>query len=171
MAKKTTSTNKTAQKKEEKANVFAFLKTRQAKTILGSFLILFSVFLCIAFLSFFFSWEEDQSTLTKLADKTVRTKNLLGKIGANLSHFFIYKGFGIAAFIISFQIFITGIYILLQKKFSKIIISWNWNLLAMLWISITFGFLHGKYALLSGIIGFEINEFLQAFIGKTGLVN
>ena len=170
MAKKTTSTNKTAQKKEEKANVFAFLKTRQAKTILGSFLILFSVFLCIAFLSFFFSWEEDQSTLTKLADKTVRTKNLLGKIGANLSHFFIYKGFGIAAFIISFQIFITGIYILLQKKFSKIIISWNWNLLAMLWISITFGFLHGKYALLSGIIGFEINEFLQAFIGKTGLV-
>ena len=170
MAKKTTSTNKTAQKKEEKANVFAFLKTRQAKTILGSFLILFSVFLCIAFLSFFFSWEEDQSTLTKLADKTVRTKNLLGKIGANLSHFFIYKGFGIAAFIISFQIFITGIYILLQKKFSKIIISWNWNLLAMLWISITFGFLHGKYALLSGIIGFEINEFSQAFIGKTGLV-
>ena len=170
MAKKTTSTNKTAQKKEEKANVFAFLKTRQAKTILGSFLILFSVFLCIAFLSFFFSWEEDQSTLTQLADKTVRTKNLLGKIGANLSHFFIYKGFGIAAFIISFQIFITGIYILLQKKFSKIIISWNWNLLAMLWISITFGFLHGKYALLSGIIGFEINEFLQAFIGKTGLV-
>ncbi|MGB1284214.1 MAG: DNA translocase FtsK 4TM domain-containing protein, partial [Polaribacter sp.] len=154
----------------KKAGVFSFLKTQQTQTIIGSFLLLFSLFLTIAFISFFFNWQEDQSTLTQIADSTVKSKNWLGKIGAKLSHFFIYKGFGIGAFIIPFQLFLTGVYWIFQKKFSKIVISWNWGLLAMLWISITLGFLQKKYALLSGVIGFEINEYLRAFLGKTGLI-
>ena len=170
MTKRKQSAKNIIDSSEKKPNIFAFLKTRQAQTILGTFLILFSAFLCIAFISFFFNWQEDQSSLTKLTDITVRSENLLGKIGANLSHFFIYNGFGIGAFIIPLQIFISGFFILLKKKSSKIIISWNWGLTAMLWISISFGFIHRNYVLLSGIIGFEINEYLQAFIGKTGLV-
>ena len=94
MAKRKTSTKTTIDSSDNKPNILALLKTRQAQTILGIFLILFSAFLCIAFISFFFNWQEDQSTLTQLADKTVKSKNLLGKIGANLSHFFIYKSFG-----------------------------------------------------------------------------
>ena len=156
-------------KEDKKPSFFSYLKTRQAQTILGFFLMLFAFFLCIAFISFFFNWQEDQSTLNHLADKSVKSSNLLGKIGANLSHFFIYDGFGLAAFIIAFQIFISGFYILIKQKFSKVIISWNWSLVAMLWISVTLGFLHQKYALLSGVIGFEINDYLQTFIGKTGL--
>ena len=170
MANRKTSTSKTMNSSDNKPNIFAFLKTRQAQTILGTFLILFSAFLCIAFFSFFFNWQEDQSTLTKLTDRTVTSKNLLGKVGAILSHFFIYKGFGIAAFIIAFQIFLTGINILIKKKFSKVVISWNWSLVAILWISTCLGFTKSNYGLLSGIIGFEINEYLQAFVGKTGLV-
>ncbi|MDN3619087.1 DNA translocase FtsK [Polaribacter undariae] len=170
MAKRRTSSKKPLNSSEQKPSIFAYFKTRQAKTILGSFLILFSFFLCIAFISFFFNWQEDQSILKEFADKTVRSKNLLGKIGANLSNFFIYSGVGIAAFIVAFQILLTGWYILFKKKFSSLIISWNWSLLVMIWISITLGFAYDKYALLSGVIGYEINEFLQAFIGKTGLV-
>jgi len=170
MAKRKTNTKSTLNYSEKKTNIFTFFKTRQAKTILGSFLILFSAFLFIAFISFFFNWQEDQSTLAKLADKTVRSKNLLGKVGANLSHFFIYKGVGIAAFIITYQVFLTGSYIFFKKKFSALIVSWNWALITILWISISFGFVYDKFALLPGIIGFEINELLQAFIGKTGLI-
>jgi len=170
MAKRKQSTKKPIISSDKKPNIFAFLKSRQTQTILGTFLILFAAFLCIAFISFFFNWQDDQSTLTKLTDKTVKSKNLLGKIGANLSHFFIYKGLGLGAFLIAFQVFLTGTFILLKKKFAKIIISWNWCLLATLWVSISLGFLHKKYALLSGIIGFEINNYLQTFIGKTGLV-
>ena len=169
MAKSKQIKTKTSKSKEEKTPVFAFLKTRQTQNILGLFLILFSVFLCIAFISFFFNWQADQSTLNHLTDKTVKSNNLLGKIGANLSHFFIYKGFGIAAFFIVYQVFVTGFYILIKRKFAKIIISWNWGLLSMVWLSITVGFLHQKYALLSGIVGFEINNYLQTFLGKTGL--
>ncbi|MFY9243170.1 MAG: DNA translocase FtsK 4TM domain-containing protein [Polaribacter sp.] len=170
MAKKKITTTKTTSTSNAESSIFSFLKTRQTKTVLAIFLMLFSCFLCIAFISFFFNWQEDQSTLNYITDKTVKSKNLLGKIGANLSHFFIYKCFGLAAFIIAIQIFLTGFYILIKKKFSKIIISWNWSLLAISWISVTLGFLHKKYALLSGIIGFEINDYLQTFVGKTGLV-
>jgi S-DNA-T family DNA segregation ATPase FtsK/SpoIIIE len=170
MAKKKQILQKETIPAEEKSSVFSFLKTRQAQTILGFFLMLFSLFLCIAFISFFFSWQEDQSDLNQLSNRALKSKNLLGKIGASLSHFFIYKGFGLAAFTIAFQIFLSGFYILIKRKFSKIIISWNWGLIAMLWISVALGFLHKKYALLSGVIGFEINDFVQTFIGKTGLV-
>ena len=170
MAKRKPSTEKTAEKPERKPSVFAFLKTKQTQTIFGFFLMLFSLFLCIAFVSFFFNWQEDQSTIHQLSNRAVKSENLLGKIGANLGHFFIYKGFGIAAFIVSFQLFSTGFSILLKRKLSKIIISWNWGLTAMLLVSISLGFLHEKFALISGIIGFEINQYSQDFVGKTGLI-
>ena len=155
--------------KAPKTPIFAFLKTRQAQTIIAAFLILFACFLAIAFFSFFFNWQEDQSTLSQLTNKKVLSKNLLGKIGANLSHFFIYKGFGIGAFILAFQVGITGLYLIFQKKIGKIIVSWNWALLMMLWISIAFGFMDASSALLSGTIGYEVNDYLQRFLGKTGL--
>jgi S-DNA-T family DNA segregation ATPase FtsK/SpoIIIE len=169
MAKRKPSTKTTTDTSERKPSIFAFLKTKQAQTIFGIFLMLFSIFLCIAFISFFFNWQEDQSTLNQLTNRAVKSKNLLGKIGANLSHFFIYKGFGLAAFIVALQLFLTGLYILFQRKLSKMVISWNWSLIAMVLVSVTFGFLHERFALLSGVIGFEINIYLQDFIGKTGL--
>ena len=170
MAKRKPSAKKTMETSEKKPSVFAFLKTKQAQTIFGVFLMLFSLFICIAFISFFFNWQEDQSTLHQLTNRAVKSSNLLGKIGANLSHFFIYRGFGIAAFIITFQLFLTGVYILFQRKLSKMIISWNWGLVAMVLVSVMLGFLHEKFALLSGVIGFEINGYLRDFIGKTGLI-
>ena len=50
------------------------------------------------------------------------------------------------------------------------IISWNWGLISMIWISVTLGFLPDDFAILSGVVGVEINEYLQTFIGKTGLI-
>ena len=169
MAKRETSTKTIAETTEKKPNVFAFFKSKQAQTIFGVFLMSFSFFLCIAFLSFFFKGQEDQSTIHHLTNRAVKSNNLLGKFGANLSHFFIYRGFGIAGFILAVQLFLSGLYILFKRKLSKIIISWNYGLIAMVLVSVTLGFLPKKYALLSGIIGFEINDYLIDFIGKTGL--
>ena len=161
--------SKSSSDMDKKTPFFSFLKTRQAQTVIATFLILFASFLAIAFMSFFFNWQEDQSSLLKFTDKNVLSENLLGKIGAKLSHFFIFEGFGIAAFIIVFQVFITGIYWLFKKKIAKIIISWNWGLSIMLWLSIVFGFLNYESAILSGTIGYELNDYLQRFLGKTGL--
>jgi S-DNA-T family DNA segregation ATPase FtsK/SpoIIIE len=170
MTKRTQNTKTTMSPSDRNPSIIAFLKTRQIQTILGIFLISFATFLFIAFISFFFHWQEDHSTFTKLVDRGVKSENLLGKIGAYLSHFLIYKSVGIGAFVIAFQTFLTGVYILFKKKLSTIVISWNWNLFVMLWLSVSLGFMHHNYGPLSGIIGFEINEYLQSFIGKTGLV-
>jgi S-DNA-T family DNA segregation ATPase FtsK/SpoIIIE len=167
MAKKTKTSAKI---KSTKPNpVVTFFKSRQTQTVIGSFLLLFSLFLLVSFISFFFNWQEDQSIISQFADKTVQGENLLGKVGANLSHYCIYNGFGLGAFIIPYLLFITGLFWLLKTKLSKLIISYNWGLLGMLWISVSLGFINKSVSLLSGVIGFEINEYLQLFIGKTGL--
>ena len=121
----------------------------------------FSFFLCIAFISFFSKGQEDQSTLHHLSDRAIKSENLLGKFGANLSHFFIFRGFGIAGFIIAYQLFLSGLFILFKRKLSKIIVSWNYGLSAMILCSVTFGFLPERYAVLSGVIGFEINDYFK----------
>ena len=169
MTKKTTTKTKKVKAISFLKQILTFFKNRQTQTVIGSFLLLLSLFLLIAFISFFFSWKEDQSLLTEFSNRNLSTKNLLGKLGANLSHFFIYNGFGLTAFIIPFLIFITGINFLLQNSIKNIITSWNWGLFNMIWISITIGFVNKENTLLSGIVGYEINDYLKAFIGNTGL--
>ncbi len=152
------------------SRVKSFFRNRQNQTIFGAFLVLFSVFLTVAFVSFFYTWQEDQSILQQFTNRQLPAKNLLGKIGAKLGNLFIFKGFGLGAFILNIILFFTGAKIILQSSVRKIISLWNWGLLIMLWLSITLGFVNQKYTILSGIIGFEINEYLQTFIGKTGLI-
>ena len=149
--------------------IVAFFKSRQSQTVIGSFLLFFSLFLFVAFISFFSNWGEDQSIIYEFTNTTAKGKNLLGKVGANLSHFFIYKGFGLGAFILPYLLFLSGLFWLFKTKLSRIIISYNWGLLSMVWISISLGFLKKSSPLLSGITGYEINEYLELFIGRTGL--
>ncbi|CAL2081173.1 DNA translocase FtsK [Tenacibaculum sp. 190524A02b] len=170
MAKKKTTVKKTKTKAPLLPKIKSFVNNRQNQTIFGAFLILFSIFLTVAFISFFYSWQEDQSSLNEFYNRSLPTENLLGKVGAKLSNLFIYNGFGLGAFILNSLFFFTGARILLQTNLKKIVTSWNWGLLTMLWASIALGFVSHKYAVLSGVIGFELNEYLQTFIGKTGLI-
>ncbi|SNR15498.1 FtsK/SpoIIIE family DNA translocase [Tenacibaculum jejuense] len=173
MAKKTVSKKTKKVEKPAKPSLFKqaneFFKNRQTQTILGVFLVLFAIFLCVAFISFFFSWEYDQSILTEFDNKQLKAKNLLGKIGSSLSHILVYNGFGLAAFILPFLILLTGISFLLQTRLKSMVARWNWGLFNMLWVAIALGFVEKKFALLSGTVGYELNEYLQTFIGKTGL--
>jgi len=156
-------------KKERFVKTKVFFQNRQVQTVLGVFAILFGLFLCISFISFFFSWQDDQSLLNEFQNKKEVAKNLLGKIGANLSHFFIYKGFGIASFMIPILFIITGTYILLLINLKKIFKSLNWGILGMIWIATSFGFANEKFALLAGVIGVELNEYLSIYLGNAGL--
>ncbi|NDK19149.1 MAG: DNA translocase FtsK, partial [Zetaproteobacteria bacterium] len=75
----------------------AFFKSRQTHVIFGSFLIIVAIFLGLAIISYFSNWKYDQSTLDEFGNKSVEAQNLLGKIGAIVAHFFVYKGFGISS--------------------------------------------------------------------------
>ena len=99
MAKK--KTTKRSAKKAKRFKIPKLTLNRQQQVVLGSFLMLFGLALTLAFASFFFNWQEDQSILGELSDREAEAANLLSKFGAALGNFFIYKGVGIAAFIFS----------------------------------------------------------------------
>ena len=147
----------------------AFFNSRQNQTVMGLFLMGFAVFLGASFISYLFNWFDDQSELVNFADKNASVKNLLGKIGASLSHFFIYKGFGVAAIYFAILLFFSGLGLFLKGSILKMLKFWGWGILGIIWLSISLGFLASKNALLAGTVGFEINTYLQQFLGKTGL--
>ncbi|MFY0714663.1 DNA translocase FtsK [Seonamhaeicola sp. NFXS20] len=165
MAKKKTNTKKTPKKKLKAPS---FKLSSQQKLVLGSFLVIFGIVLCIAFISFFFTGDIDQSTLSNFTSREAKAKNWLSKSGAWLSHFFIQKGFGVAAFIISGLIFLSGVYVLMNLPKVRLRKHWFWGLLIMVWLSIFFGFFAKTNDVLGGTIGFEINTFLQDYLGKIG---
>ncbi len=169
MAKKKITTKKTVTKPRFKKTI-SFFGSRQTQTIIGLFIILFSIFLLSSFISYLFNWQEDQSELSNFTDKNIPVKNLLGKIGASISHFFIYKSVGIAALYLPILLFFSGLFIFLKGNLTKVIKSWGWGILGILWFSISFGFLATKNSLLGGIIGYELNSYIQQFLGKTGLI-
>ncbi|GGD06242.1 DNA translocase FtsK [Hyunsoonleella pacifica] len=166
MAKRT----KTKKPTKPKLKKPSFKLSSQQKLVFGSFLVIFGIILCISFISFFFTGKADQSALSEFASRNVETKNWLSKIGAWLSYFFIHRGFGVAAFIISGLVFLSGIYVLMDIKKSKLRKHWFWGILIMIWLSISLGFFSSKHDILGGTIGFEVNRFLQDYIGKIGTV-
>jgi len=147
-----------------------FQFTRQHRLILGILLILFSVALFFAFISFFIYWREDQSVSLSLAERSLTARNWLGKFGAFFAHIFIYKSFGIAAFLFVRLFFLTGIYLALDITLKPLKNTWFWDLFAMLILSVFFGFMFDYIPELGGVMGFELNSYLQDFIGKIGTV-
>ncbi|MGB6153124.1 MAG: DNA translocase FtsK 4TM domain-containing protein [Pricia sp.] len=144
--------------------------SKQNKIILGSLLILLSMALFFSFVSFYFTWQEDQSLLTEFADRNEEAKNLLNKFGASISHFVVYKGFGVASLILTVLLCITGLYYFLSLEKKGLFKKWIWGLIFMIWISIALGFLADTRPLLGGLVGYEMNDFLQDYTGKIGVI-
>lgn len=152
----------------EKPKRFVF--STKHRIILGVFLMLLSLGLIIAFSSFLIHWKEDQSALWQLNNRNEPTENLLSKFGAIAGHAFIYKGFGIASYILAALLFMTGTYFFLDVPIKKLWNRWFWGIVNVLWISVAFGFLADKFPLLGGVVGSELNTYLQVYLGKTGLI-
>ncbi|MGC6430439.1 MAG: DNA translocase FtsK 4TM domain-containing protein [Jejuia sp.] len=164
MAKKT----KTKKPTKTKSKKISFKLSSQQKLILGSFLVIFGVVLCISFISFFFTGNADQSTLSDFSRNT-KAENWLSKAGAWLSDVFIQRGFGVASFIISGLLLLSGIYVLMDIKKAKLSKHWFWGICIMVWFSVFFGFFGSSNSILGGTVGFEVNSFLQSYIGKIGI--
>lgn len=149
----------------------AFFESRKTQSIIGLFLFLISIFLIASFISYFtnHNWEKDQSQLNFIADRSIEVNNYLGKIGATVSQFFIFDGFGIAAFIIPVLLFFTGLYLTVGVSLKKRFWSWSWAILGMIWIALTFAAIDLLHSTVSGKIGYELHEYLQDYVGKLGL--
>ena len=157
-------------------HIFSFSKNKEKKELssakrlfIGSSLVILSIFLFVSFVSYFFTGEIDQSNLYSFSDKNITNSNSLGKIGAIISDFFIYKGFGVSSIIISFLIFLSSLHVLLEIKKRKLIKNWLWGFYLIFLFSIFFGLVdYGN--IYSGIIGYEIVSFLDVYINSIGVI-
>ena len=157
-------------------HIFSFSKNKEKRELssakrlfIGSSLAILSIFLFVSFVSYFFTGEIDQSNLYSFSDKNITNSNSLGKIGAIISDFFIYKGFGVSSIIISFLIFLSSLHVLLEIKKRKLIKNWLWGFYLIFLFSIFFGLVdYGN--IYSGIIGYEIVSFLDVYINSIGVI-
>ena len=179
-------TKKTKVKKEKKSEngssqtsaFMQFLYDGRAKQTLGAFFVLFSLYLFLAFLSYFinwFSWSTDDifsniSFSRVLFDQNIEVNNWTGRLGAALSQSLIKNGFGLSSFLLVAFMLATGLKWLLNItiiNFKKLFIN---GLFFLVWISLTLGYsLNGlKISIFGGIFGFELSQWFNGFLGKPG---
>ena len=153
--------------KENRKTLFTLSRSQQI--MLGVFLILISIIIFASLLSYFNSWRADQSEIESFFNKEAETINIAKKFGALISHFLIYKTFGIASFIISFLLFISGLSYFVGADSSKLVNKWTWGFLATIWFSLFFGYFFTN-PILGGAVGFEITDFITIYTGDIGVI-
>ncbi|MDZ4839932.1 MAG: DNA translocase FtsK [Bacteroidota bacterium] len=152
------------------------IKDEKTAKVLGILFIGFSVFLGIAMLSYLNTWQADQSQLTG-SEATVN--NMMGNWGAQISNFFVFKGFGLSSFLILPLLIITGFRLITKFTFANLIKPIIFTSMLMLFSSVTLGFFGSQWAtnssnksidFLGGILGYEIQFWLGNRIGTIGLI-
>ncbi len=159
--------------KEEKVDLKQLARDERTWKIIGTVFLLISIFLFISFFSYLFTWKEDQAIaqqgLSVLMDSDMPAANLLGRLGAVVSHFFIFNAFGIASFLICTFFFVVGVNLLFRRKVFSI---WR-NLkyvtvgLLVLSVSLSFVFASSDFAF-GGAVGDMISGKLTGALGSFG---
>lgn len=155
--------------------VKAFYQNERTQKIFGLLLVLFSAYLAIAFVSYFFTWQVDQDKVLGSSEEffmpETKVKNWLGKAGALISHLFMYKGFGSASFILVPVLFLYGIQKVVQKKFINIgSFNAKW-LFLLVWSSLVLSYFFSETLFyMGGGFGYFINAQLSNYVGGIGLV-
>ncbi|WP_183477877.1 FtsK/SpoIIIE family DNA translocase [Mesonia hippocampi] len=160
--KKTTTTTKTKSLRER------FSLSKKQRVILGLFLLFLGLAMLLAFVSFLLDWKSDQSIVGHIENRDLEAKNWFSKFGVEISHFFVYQGFGVASFYLAVLTFLTGFYLFLGISLQKLKSFWFWGTSMMLWLSVVFGFLGEENPILGGVVGYEMNDFLQDYLGFAG---
>ena len=108
--------------------------------IVGIILIFLSIYVIIAFISFFSTGQYDQSLILdhnpqEVLNKNREFKNSCGSFGAFVSYFFISRCFGLSAFVIPIFMIMAGLR--LVKAYKINLLKWFICLMiAMIWFSV-----------------------------------
>ncbi len=156
------------------ARVRAFLRDERVHKVSGLFLILASFYMLVAFTSYLFTWRMDQDLISRswgeIFQPEVQVENWLGKIGALLSHRFIFIWFGVAAFIFVLWSFLLGVRITLSTWLLPAGKTLRWSVMGLFWLPTLLGFIfsQGGWQIMGGGIGYAINNHLTSWLGKFG---
>jgi S-DNA-T family DNA segregation ATPase FtsK/SpoIIIE len=165
-----------AKKKRKKKKYFRFLRDERFKLTLGIFLVLFSLYLYLAFTSYFFTWKTDQSFEWSrvFSGPEIIVDNWAGKFGAFLANKFINHWFGIASVVLPFILLIAGLRLINIRtlplgKTSRIL------LVGTILLSIVLSFMFGDSGGFLGSgpgggHGYFLSEWLSSILGKVGTI-
>ncbi|WEK35300.1 MAG: DNA translocase FtsK [Candidatus Pseudobacter hemicellulosilyticus] len=163
--------------KEEQVNVKELVKDERTHKIAGTIALLVCVFLFIAFVSYLFTWKEDQAKVGRgasilLPSTEVKTSNLLGNIGAYISHQFFFYGFGIASFLFCSLFFVLGVNGLYGRKVFSVWRNVRYLIVGLLYFSLTLAFLaamadQDRFPW-GGALGNMLSNWLVQMIGQIG---
>ena len=155
----------------------SLLKDERVHFVLGLLVLLFSVYLFFAFLSFFFTGAADQSKLENIPMSELRTikndiQNWTGVQGAFIANTFINKWFGVSSFAI-FIFLIALSFRLMKVKQYALFKAFFYTLIITLWGSLFFGFFfidsfNDSFLYLGGAHGYYLSLWLRANIGAPG---
>ena len=177
MAKKKTD-KETEPKKISKNRFTTFFKSETTHFVIGLISVIFSVYLLLAFISFFFTGAADQSILDnqqpgELMQTPNHVKNYAGARGAQLAEFLINECFGIAACFIILFLAVAGMKMIKAYQFRV----WKWFMscsILLVWFSITLGFIFDgtfsdSFIYPGGLHGHNVSAWLVSQIGMPGL--
>lgn len=175
MAKKITKPVK-APKPSKSWGIIRLFKSNQFKYTLGLFLMILCGYMAVAFVSYIYTGEVDQSKLDlsfrEYIDPSVQVHNIAGKGGAFLGEQFINLGFGFPSFFFVIVFFVAALNLFGYKgiKFFKtLMFSFIW----MLWASITLGLaltdtVGNEFLYVGGMYGFILSSLLSSLLGTFG---
>lgn len=146
--------------------------------IIGLFFVIFSVYLLLAFSSFFFTGAADQSIIEhpdpgQLASVNNHVKNYAGSRGAQIASYLINDCFGIASYFILVFLAVAGMKLMKVGRFRL----WKWFIgcsLLLIWFSVFLGFVFmdtykDSFLYLGGMHGYNVSNWLISQIGIPGL--
>jgi S-DNA-T family DNA segregation ATPase FtsK/SpoIIIE len=160
--------------KETDISVTEVVKDERTGKIAGAISLLSAIFLFIAFTSYLFTWQEDQDIVHQFgvrifATTDVRVTNLLGVLGAYIAHLLIYRGFGLASYLICTFFFVLGINLLFDKKIYRITRNIKYVLVGLIVLSMAFAFATPNTEFSwGGAVGELLNEWFIKWMGKLG---
>ncbi len=155
---------------------FSFLKDRRFQLTVGLFLIISSIYLMTAFISYLFTGKADQTVIeaigqTGMLDSGRETENWLGLSGAFVSHYFIFRWFGLAAYFTPVLMFLVGYKVVFRKELLPIYSSFVFCAFFTLWVCVLLGYTVyttegvSRWGFVSGGIGYQLALMLEGLIG------
>lgn len=158
--------------------ISAFFDNETIHFILGLVMVIFSVYLLLAFTSFFFTGAADQSILDspepgQLSSINNQIKNYAGSRGAQLASYLINDCFGVSSYFILLFLSIAGMKLMRVRQFRL----WKWFMgcsLFLIWTSVFFGFIlkdyyQDSFIYWGGMHGYNISNWLISQIGVPGI--
>lgn len=160
--------------KEASVSMTEVVRDERTHKIIGAIAVLVSLFLFIAFTSYLFTWENDQSLVFRsganiFSGNGIKVNNLLGVLGAYTSYSLIDNGFGIASYLISSFFFVLGINLLFAKNVFNTGRNIRYVIGGLLIFSLTLAFIFQNSSFSwGGAVGNMMSAWLVKIIGNWG---